>query len=716
MERSPKSSFQRTDFARSSLPAWKPPVVITSERRALEILKHAWKTRSTSSPDDDHESGKRILVADLDDFEIYRAQTDSRHGRSFELTGLQYANAKKLSADGFLCLGSAKVYVEGLSVEYCSVEGYQQNESPNVTIYVQSQLANKDTNYDIWFRINKPSQNYRRFHEPFLCIAQLAKHVLDYLEETSQGSVGLGHFKIDFHQWLVERYPGDTSLQDWHAQFLNRSDFRVDVNAYIDFLYQEAYNLQNSEELLSHPLWGECMARGLTAVPKQDEFMKHTITTPDVYESFKDMYFGKKLRSMPMSNSVQKLQRRRKIELGFLDDSAVLARKQPECQAYGSFQIQVGDVVAFDPDRKDTKTWKNSKGDWLAYVQDTRTLRDGAQRLFVLYMYRPHDTSISNAKYRFENELFFSDNCNCTEGELLSTDIKGKYDISWLPQKIDSTTGYFVRQTYMTQESSFVTMRDEHKTCICRKIKAIPIKSYRTGDTVYITKTVSSRKTLEPVVIRSVSDTYDHATVRKLLRLDRDCTQLAWEAGRSGEFAANELVLTDDYEQVQVSKIQRRCHIRFISKHKLLQKDIPFPYDRRGAGDFWFISMGLATLNDDPCLVYLSKLPEYFSEAGNFPGLPRAEKLPGISFFCGGGNFDRGLEEGGAVEFRYAIDLDAHAIHTQRANAKDGSNLQLYFGSVDNYLRAALAGVKHELIARVGELAFIAAGSPCPGT
>jgi hypothetical protein len=58
---------------------------------------------------------------------------------------------------------------------------------------------------------------------------------------------------------------------------------------------------------------------------------------------------------MPMSNSVQKLQRRRKIELGFLDDSAALAHKQPKCQAYGSFQIQVGDVVAFDPDSKDTK-------------------------------------------------------------------------------------------------------------------------------------------------------------------------------------------------------------------------------------------------------------------------------------------------------------------------------------------------------------------------
>jgi DNA (cytosine-5)-methyltransferase 1 len=92
-----------------------------------------------------------------------------------------------------------KVYVEGLSVEYCSVEGYQQNESPSVTVYVQSQLANKDVKYDIWFRINKPSQQYRRFHEPFLWIAQLAKHVLDYMEERPSGSTELGQFKEDFH-------------------------------------------------------------------------------------------------------------------------------------------------------------------------------------------------------------------------------------------------------------------------------------------------------------------------------------------------------------------------------------------------------------------------------------------------------------------------------------------------------------------------------------
>jgi DNA (cytosine-5)-methyltransferase 1 len=718
MERSYNSSFMRTDFSRSSLPGWKPPIDVTQEHRALETLKRAWRSQSTASPINEYGSGKPILIVDLDDFEIYRTPSANHQGRSFELIGLHHANApvpKRLSLDGFLCLGSVKIYVEGLSIECCSIEGYQQNQSSDVTVYVQTRLAKNDANYDIWFRVNKPSQYYTRFHEPFLCVAQLAKHTLDYLEENPRGSVGLNDFKQKFSRWLTDRYTEDLSFREWHAQFQNRTDFRVDVNAYIDFLYQEAYNLPNSKQMLDQPLWGDCMARGLTAVQKQDEVAKHTITTPDVYESFKDMYFGKKLRSMSMSDDVQKLQRRRKRELGFQDDSSVLAGKQPRCQAYGTSPVKIGDVVAFDPDRNDTKAWKNPKGDWLAYVQNTQTLRNGVQRLFVLYLYRPHDTNISIAKYRFKNELFFSDNCNCTEGELLSTYIKGKYNIDWLPQKIDSTTGYFVRQTYMTQESAFVTLKNEHKTCICRKTNTMLPKSYRRGDTVYITKRVGSQDILEPVVIRHIGEANDYVTVRKLLRLDRDCVRLISEASRTREIANNELVLTDDYEQVQASTIQRRCHIRFIPKHRILQEEIPFPYNRRGAGDFWFISMGIVTSKSGPRLVYLSQLPRTFNQGEKSTDLPRAKKLPGLSIFCGGGNFDRGLEEGGAVEFRHAIDLDGRAIHTQRANAKSGSNLQLYFGSVDDYLTLALAGVKHQLIARVGELAFIAAGSPCPG-
>ena len=90
-------------------------------------------------------------------------------------------------------------------------------------------------------------------------------------------------------------------------------------------------------------------------------------------------------------------------------------------------------------------------------------------------------------------------------------------------------------------------------------------------------------------------------------------------------------------------------------------------------------------------------------------------KLKGMGIFCGGGNFDRGLEDGGAVDFHYGVDYASPALHSYRASSQDPSKLQLYLGSVDDYLAQALAGSEKEVIAKVGNFHVLAAGSPCPG-
>jgi DNA (cytosine-5)-methyltransferase 1 len=662
-----------------------------------------------------------MLIADLESFEIYRSPDSGYEGRRLELISLHYLevpNPKKLCFDGFLCLGNVKHFVQGLTIQDSSIEDYGNDESPGVVAFVRSESASKDSDYDIWFRLKTPTEAYKRFHDPFMWVAQLAKHVLDFMEEQPERSVGLRSFHDVFQQWLLSRFGQDPVYQIWHVPFHNQTDFRVAVNAYIEFLYHQAFNLPNSKSLLKHPLWADCMARGLTAIKKQPQLVDYTLATPAVYRNFKDLYFGEKIRPMRISDAVRNQQDRRKRELGFQVNDPPLEQSSPICQPYGTSPIKVGDVVAFDPDKEDQQLWRDANWEWLAYVQSIELLSSGVQRLFVLYVYRPRETNIFKAKYPFENELFFSDNCNCTEGHLLSTDVNGKYEIDWMPSTIKSTTGFFIRQTYVTQESAFLTFKEEHKTCICRKRNSSATSvSYHPGDTVYMTKTVGGHKILEPVVIRHIDKMTGATTVRKLLRLSRDCAQLAEEAKRDGKSAANELVLTDDYEMVPASRIQRRCHIRFVKKQDVLRNCIPFPYNRGGAGDLWFLSMGIITTsNNTPRLVFLSRMPDKFNEGPDMAASINAAKLLGLSIFSGGGNLDRGLEEGGAVEFRTAVDLDAQAIHTQRANAKDPSQLKLFYGSVDDFLKAALLGQEHPLVARIGEVNFIAAGSPCPGT
>jgi DNA (cytosine-5)-methyltransferase 1 len=651
---------------------------------------------------------------DLHDFEIYR---DPDHkSRAFELTSLHQLEvpvAKKLYFDGFICLGNTKRYVRMTPIQDCSIEGFGNEEDPDIVAYVQSELSSRDDRYDIWYKLNRAAPGYQRFHEPFLWVAQLCKHVVDYMEEHPPRSVTLRCFESDFFRWLSRRFRSSDNFRQWHVAFRSQVDFRVTVNAYVEYIYSQAFNLPRATHLLGHPIWGECMARGATIVDKQEDIVKHTLATPDVYASFKHMYFGSQVQVKRPSHPVRKEQESRKRKLGFAKTvSTSEARPPNRCHPHGASRIQVGDVVAFDPDEDDLSVWKGTNYEWLAYVQAIEDLENGTQRLLVLWIYRHWETNICKAQYPFENEVFLSDNCNCTEGDLLSTDVRGKYNVDWCPSTVDfKSKRFLMRQAYITHESAFVSLQEDHKTCICRKPKSSPIDDHRPGDTAYLKRTIGKEELLDPMVIQHIDRAAGLVTIRKLLRLERDCKDIAIKAHRTS-IAPNELVLTNDYEEVAASRIQRRCHVRFVSKSDLVNARVSFPYSRGGAGDLWFMSMGLTNVNGEQQLAFLRSLPKTFREG---PNMTSDRKLRGLSIFSGGGSLDRGLEEGGAVDFQAAVDFSRQAIHTQRANAHNPNTTRLYCGSVDDFFDTALVGDDPNLVAKVGEVELIAAGSPCPG-
>jgi DNA (cytosine-5)-methyltransferase 1 len=663
---------------------------------------------------DGYSSKKQLLIIDLHDFEIYRDPGHEK--RAFELTSLHQLEvpiAKRLCFNGFVCFGTTKHYVRSILIKDCSIEGYGDEEDPTIVAYVQSELSSRDDRYDVWYKLNRATPEYQRFHEPFLWVAQFGKHVLDYMENQPARSVTLRSFQSDFYRWLSRRFSGSTDFRLWHVSYRSQVDFRVGVNAYIDYIYHQAFNLSSSKHLLAHPVWGECMAKGATIVEQQEPVVELTLATPDVYASFKHMYFGKQLLEQQPVCSVRIKQERRKRNLGFAKSVSTPANRPPNiCQPYESSLIQVGDMVAFDPDEDDLSVWRGTNYEWLAYVQATKDLEDGTQRLFVLWVYRHWETNMCKTQYPFENEVFLSDNCNCTEGELLSTDVKGRYDVDWCPSTVDlKSKRFLLRQAYITQDSAFVSIHDEHKTCICRKEKVTTVDGYRPGDTAYMVRTLNKEKLLDPMVIQNVDRASGIIIVRRLLRLQRDCAELAAEAHRPNA-APNELVLTNEYEEVAISRVQRRCSIRFVSKSDILNDRVPFPYNRGGAGDLWYLSMGLTTVDGERRLMFLRSLPKTFQEGSD---MMFNQKLKGLSIFSGGGSLDRGLEEGGAVEFQSTVDFSPQAIHTQRANAQHPDTMRLYCGSVDDFFDAALKGRNPKFVARVGEVELIAAGSPCPG-
>ncbi|EDU41718.1 DNA methyltransferase Dim-2 [Pyrenophora tritici-repentis Pt-1C-BFP] len=709
--KTPVSRLNKSDFARSR--SWAPPVSITPESKALESIKERqWKRQPK---DQCGPTTKPLLIVDVHDFEIYHAPTTDK--RAYELISLHYLEvpvSKKLCFDGFIRVGTVNHYIQAVGIQDCSIEGYGDEENPGIIAYIRSFASSKDQSLEIWYRLRNATPNYQRFHEPFLWVAQLGKHVLDYIEEQPVHSVTLLSFRKAFHSWLTGRFPNNNEFKQWHTAFRQQKDFRIALHAYIEYFYHQAFNLSTSKQLLNQPLWAECMAKGLTFVKPQQEILDYTLATPDVYACFKHMYFGEQIRERCPVRSVQLEQERRKRKLGIAQTPHALGSRNHlhslnRCQPYGASLVRVGDVVVFTPEKNDGMIWKNTSWDWLAYVQDTQLLDDGTQRLYVLWIYQSCETNIYKAEYPFKNEVFLSDNCNCTEGELLSTDIKGKYNLDWCPPSIEKDR-LFIRQTYITQDSAFVSLRDEHKTCVCRKKDVF---LHCPGDTVYMGSTLNEEEPLEPVLIHNIHQATGLVTVRRMSRLKRDCAEIATRAHRV-DIAPNELVFTDQYETLAMSRIQRRCSVKILTKSDIESNQVPFPYNLGGAGDFWFMAMGLVEANGKQHLVYLQNLPKSFKQGPDV--LERSEgTLRGLSIFSGGGSLDRGLEEGGAVKIHTAVDFSAEACHTQRANAQDPENLHIYCGSVDDYLDTVLRGKDQKFIPRVGEVDLIVAGSPCPG-
>lgn len=67
------------------------------------------------------------------------------------------------------------------------------------------------------------------------------------------------------------------------------------------------------------------------------------------------------------------------------------------------------------------------------------------------------------------------------------------------------------------------------------------------------------------------------------------------------------------------------------------------------------------------------------------------------------------------MKMRYAVDWDASAMHSYRANTKDPADVQYFLGSVNDYLKHALDGSTKPEVASIGEIGCASGGSPCPG-
>jgi DNA (cytosine-5)-methyltransferase 1 len=265
----------------------------------------------------------------------------------------------------------------------------------------------------------------------------------------------------------------------------------------------------------------------------------------------------------------------------------------------------------------------------------------------------------------------------------LRKDILAKVDVVFRPKPEEmSKAEFFVRQKYRTEDSAFHTIKPrdyEPGRCACDEDSISKEESFAKFMSSYPLSSAvlyepEGGELLEPGIVIGYTD--KAMIVRQLPRLET----------MQKDAAPNEVIFTGMIADIPPARVIRRCFIRVFKD----LKSVATPYDRGGIGDCFFIRLALAAGGQ---LVPCHKLEDDELRQGYSLQEPLPKPvLKGMDLFCGGGNFGRGLEEGGAIEMKWAVDFDTVPLHNYRANLKDLGDTKLYLGSINNYLQDAIKG------------------------
>lgn len=654
---------------------------LVSERHAITELHPMWKRANSQD---------QYTIFKLDNFSVYRSPENARHGN--ELCPLNHlkveTGAQELLVDGTLEVHGQKKNIQAARFECLTLEGYGNDDILVPSVCIQTEIGN-DAN--VWYELCQPANEYRRYYRPFLWLSCFAKYVVDYLENSE--NVTLTSFRRAFHLFITRKH--GHLLSSWLDQYRS-NDFRQAFCANVGFLFKEIHSVNS--DLLKHPIWREADPINLKAIPKERLVYDKTIVTPFIRDMFKEMPFYTQLQVLayvdPVTTQKQSF-RRAQMKL-----TPIVSRptRLPQIgfPVKQGRKFRPGDVVSVAPETNGK--WKASaETQWYAYVQAERT-HYGRQRLDVLWLYQPADTTLSQGYYPWQNELFMSDNCSCGDAALNSEDIVAIIPVRWyVNNPEEDTNSFFVRQKFWTEHAlgayDFVQLHESDFRCSCETFHSDTtrfLQNFKIGDTVLVRQNMAPDETLEPATICGFSSGL--VKLQKFLRNSRDLD----ESGAS----QNQITSTSDMYVAEPEDVIRKCTVACF-KHV---DAVTPPYNLDGAGDFFFtISTSDSTRTPDPS----QNPPE--GDAGSI------NKLRGMGIFCGGGSMDRGLEEGGGVAFKYGVDLAEHALHSYRANIDDPNKVHLFLGSVNDYIAKALQGSKDKKVAQIGDVDLLAAGSPCPG-
>jgi DNA (cytosine-5)-methyltransferase 1 len=724
------------NIPKSRYAGYQPPSTICAEDAVIQEFHDSAKREIADS---DNESEGGFIEFDLSNFVAYLP--DNKY-RPFEFVGLQDLATRSAHScflfDGILSTGNGELqrYVQGVPFQICSIGNYgKSHDEVGGNVWIQSDF---NAGTEVYYHLKSPAPEYVPFHDGFRWLANLSKHFVDFCEaRVDEGrEVSIHDFRLEFAQWLQTVHAKSSAFRSWYEEY-ESNDFRRAISININFLFKESVGVD--ENLRRLPIWGQLI--DMDYIPCQTMQQQQTIVTPYVYNCFKDLRFGGKLKEITPSTEALDRCAQQGIQLDLRPERPVVeissfhvpkstsevkeqidqVRRTRRAKING---IKVGDVLSISRDGAgsvwidEISRWRKEVDEfWYVYVQDIHISQDGERSFTAIWLYKPCHTSCAKMKYPYPNELFFSNHCTCFEGEIDEDRVMDVVDISWHGHPLKSDRGLFVRQTYVDNER-YIVLKDTHKKCKHMKRQtndsAESFLKFPIGQTVLAPSTKSKPlNSLEPCeVVKYIEE--DSRTMLVLRRLLRRSTFKG-----QADCPCNELLYTENTFKVEANKVTRPCLVRFYTELEVLNNSIPTPYDRNGIGNAFFITSRLVEDEgrQQQLVPIYNDLPLSLIEGFDpHESIPR-EKLRGLDLYCGGGNFGRGLEEGGTVENLYAVDIAKSQIHTYFANLKNPTSTKLFHGSVDDQLYQALMGnpKNSDLIPLPGDIDFISAGSPCQG-
>ncbi|CAK7231843.1 hypothetical protein SEUCBS140593_008061 [Sporothrix eucalyptigena] len=762
---------------RSSAVNFQPPLPITKEQHAVDaLLPLAESLTLDLSGAKDKASTSDFVYINLDDFEIYNdiLETKTRL-RSLHL--LATNGTGRMYFDGVLSVDTTRFYVQRVPFSKAPVDRYGI-EFDTAKGYISIRSTFNEGRH-VYYRLGRPSTVYARFYQPYLWVADLGKHFIDFVNSAVDRGrdVRVSHFRLHFAKWLQKTHSKSAAVAAWRNEYgVGRDDFAPAVVAHGEYLRKEAGRLLEDRVVGRLGFFREIQSTFYKthepSIPEghpvdangQPRTPLPTVVTPYMHHMFKDLAIGKYLQRTPGKHALEKidgnliLPQQRSPFITGIPTSDLSQHSAQFAQRIKN--VQPGDLISTLPDDATTNSkWLASaekSAYWYALVHraiEPQPKSRNERSFHVVWLYRPEHTPCGAMKYPWANELFMCDHCTCDEvddqaGSIMESEVTGIHSVEWFGGP-DTTADFFIRQTYLHGERSWVKLQLGHIFCkdsangatragsalashfgtIHDPVESIgvfqKIPDYAVGDTVLASRSRKSRRS-EPYEVVSLPGPDSNFCLRRLLRRN-EVDPHAHDA------PPNELVYTD--EIVTLSKNGRvlgRCVVRVFPE----TKSIPTPYNRNGAGNIFYMTRRMdkkpKTIGSDIPGHHSSKASDYdvrfvpldaSKDAPNLrqgfdPSTP-VPRLRAMELFCGCGNLGRGIEDAGATETRCANDIWPGAMHTFMANVASPDGVQPFIGSADTLLERAICRSPSVLQAAgipvPGDIDFISGGSPCQG-